>query len=97
MEKLQVVQSAAARWLAQTRKRDWHRKTGLKKLKWLSMRQQAAYASIKIAMKVLKEKKPEHFHQTLTEEVTGELRRKVLNEKKVCKMKASTRKAWLIR
>ena len=61
------------------------------------MGQQAAYASINIAMKVLKEKKPEQLYRTLTEEVTGEMRRKVLNEKKVLKMKASTRKSWSIR
>ena len=61
------------------------------------MCQQAAYASIKVAMEVLKEKKPKRLYQTLTEEVTGESIRKVLNEKKVCKMKASKRKAWSIR
>ena len=61
------------------------------------MCQQAAYASLKTAMKVLKEKKPERLYRTLTEELTGEMKRKVLNEKKVLKMKASTRKAWSIR
>ena len=81
MEKLQGVQSAAARWVAQTRSRDWHLKTGLKKLEWLSMCQQAAYASLKIAMKVLAEKKPERLYQTLTEELTGEMRRKVLRKR----------------
>ena len=56
MEKMQGVQSAAARWVAQTRKRDWHVKSGLKKLGWLSICQQAAYVSLKTAMKVLRNK-----------------------------------------
>ena len=97
MEKLQGVQSAAARWVAQTRRRDWHVKSGLKKLGWLSMCQQAAFVSLKMAMKVLKEKKPERLHDTLTKEVQGERIRKELDEKNVMKMKASTRKAWSVR
>ena len=83
MEKLQGVQSAAARWVAQTRSRDWHLKSGLKRLGWLSMCQQAAYASLKTAIKVLREKKPERLYETLVEAVGGEWRRKVLDEKKV--------------
>ena len=79
MEKLQGVQSAAARWVAQTRSRDWHLKSGLKRLGWLSMCQQAAYASLKTAMKVLREKKPERLYETLVEAVGGEWRRKVLD------------------
>ena len=97
MEKMQGVQSAAARWVAQTRKRDWHVKSGLKKLGWLSICQQAAYVSLKTAMKVLRNKKPERLHNTLTEEVGDERIRKVLDENKVMKLKASTRKAWSIR
>ena len=97
MEKLQGVQSAAARWVAQTRSRDWHIKSGLKKLGWLSMCQQAAYSSLKTAMKVLRQKNPERLYETLTEEVRGERKRKMLDEKKVIKMKNSTKKAWSIR
>ena len=97
MEKLQGVQSAVARWVSQTRRRDWHVKSGLKKLGWLSMCQQAAYVTLKMAIKVLKEKKPECLYKTLTEEVQGERKRKELDEKTVMKMKASTRKAWSIR
>ena len=97
MEKMQGVQSAAARWVSQTKKRDWHLKSGLKKLEWLSMCQQAVYVSLKTAMKVLRDKKPERLYKTLVEEIRGELTRKVLDEKKVSKMKASTKKAWSIR
>ena len=53
--------------------------------------------SLKTAMKVLRDKKPERLHETLTEEVRGERTRKVLDEKKVMKLKASTKKAWSIR
>ena len=97
METLQGVQSAAARWVSQTKRRDWHLKSGLKKLEWLSMCQQAAYASLKTAMKVLREKKPERLYKTLVEEVGEEWKIKVLDEKRVSKMKASTKKAWSIR
>ena len=83
--------------MAQTRTRDWHIKSGLKKLEWLSMCQQAAYTSLKTAMKVLRGEKPERLYETLTEEVRGERKRKILDEKKVLKMKASTKKAWSVR
>ena len=46
MERLQGVQSAAARWVTQTRKRDWRLKRGLKNLGWLSICQKTAYMSI---------------------------------------------------
>ena len=46
MERLQGVQSAAAQWVTQTRKRDWRLKRGLKNLGWLSICQKTAYMSI---------------------------------------------------
>ena len=58
------------------------------------MAQQAAYVSIKTAMKILQDSKPERLHRILAEEKKGLLRRKVVNEKKFSKMKATTRKAW---
>ena len=97
MEKLQGVQSAAARWVSQTTKRDWRLKKGLKKLGWLSMCQKAAYFSIKAAIKILKDKKPERLYKSLTETKDGEVVRKVVNEKKFLKMKMTTRKSWSYR
>ena len=97
MEKLQGVQSAAARWVSQTRKLDWRLKKGLKKLGWLSMCQVAAYLSIKSAMKILREKKPERLYESLTETRDGEIKRKLVNEKKFLKMKMTTRKSWSYR
>ena len=88
------MQSKAARWVLQTRLQDWSLTGGLKKLGWLSIAQQAAYASIKTAMKILKDSKPERLHRILTEEIEGVRRRKTVNEKKFSKMKATTRKAW---
>ena len=97
MEKLQGVQSAAARWVSQTRKRDWRLKKGLKKLGWLSMCQQAAYQSIKSAMKILKDKMPERLYDSLTETRDGEVKRRLVNERKLMKMKMTTRKSWSYR
>ena len=96
-EKLQGVQSAAARWVSQTRKMDWRMKKGLKKLGWLSICQLAAYLSIKAAMKILRDKKPERLYESLTEERNGEKSRKIVNEKKFMKMKMTTRKSWSYR
>ena len=97
MLKLQGVQSAAARWVSRTRKRNRRLKKGLKMLGWLSMSQKAAYISIKTAMKILKDKKPERLYKSLTETKNGEIVNKVVNEKKSLKMKMTTRKSWSYR
>ena len=94
LEKLQSSQSKAARWVLQTRKRDWSLRGGLKKLGWLSMAQQAAYTSITTSIKVLRKQEPERLFDLLTEESNGTRVRKVMNEKKFQKLKATTRKAW---
>ena len=62
MERLQGIESAAARWVLQIRRRDWSLRGGLKQLGWLSVCQQAAYQTVKVALTVLKEKKPERLH-----------------------------------
>ena len=85
MERLQGVQSGAARWVSQTRRRDWRLKQGLNKLGWLSMCQRAAYMSIHSAMKVLRNKKPERLFEVLTEETDGVRQRKVVDERKFLK------------
>ena len=94
LERLQSVQTKSARWVIQTRLQVWSLRGGLKKLGWLSMAQQAAYVSIKTALKVLQDSKPERLYRILTEENEGVTKRKVVDERKFCKMKASTRKAW---
>ena len=94
VEKLQGVQSSAARWVNQTRKRDWRLKSGLKKLGWLSICQKAAYLSIIMAMKVLKSEKPERLFQALTEKREGVIQRKIVNERQFLQMKLTTRKSW---
>ena len=90
MVRLQGVQSAAARWISQTRKRDWKLKQGLKKLGWLSMWQPAAYMSILSAMKILKKNKPEKLYEALTEKRDGEVIQKVVVKQKFLKMKLTT-------
>ena len=95
--RLQSTQSKAARWVLQTRKKDWSLTGGLRKLGWLSMAQQAAYVSIKTAMKILRKGEPERLYNILTEEKNGTRVRKVVNEKKFVKLKATTRKAWSLR
>ena len=62
LEKLQVVQGAAARLVLQTRKKDWSLSGGLKKLGWLSLAQLAVYASLKLAVRVMRDKKPERLY-----------------------------------
>ena len=76
---MQSVQSAAARWV-QTRKLDWSLTGGLRKLGWLPMAQQAAYVSIKTAMIILRNQKPECLYEILTEEKEGERVQKQVEE-----------------
>ena len=96
LEKLQRVQSAAARWVLQTRKKDWSLTGGLRKLGWLSMAQQAAYTSIRTAMKVLRDKKPERLYDTLTEKRDGVRARKIVKESKFKgrRLLLTTKKSW---
>ena len=97
LERLQSTQSKAARWVLQTRRTDWSLRGGLRKLGWLSMAQQAAYVSIKTALKILQKCEPERLYSLLTEEKDGIKVRRVVNEKKFKKLKATTRKAWSYR
>ena len=97
LERLQSTQSKAARWVLQTRKRDWSLRGGLKKLGWLSMAQQAAYVSLVTAMKVLQKCEPERLHDLLTEVKNEASVRREVDEKKFVKLKATTRKAWSYR
>ena len=97
IERLQGVQSAAARWILQTRKRDWRLKQGPKKLGWLSICQRAAYMSILSAMKILQNKKPERLYETLTECREVVITRKIVDEKSFLKKKLTTRKSWSLR
>ena len=97
MEKLQSVQSASARWILQTRKMDWSLRGGLKKLGWLSMAQNAVYATIKTALRVLQTAKPERLYDILTEEKDGVRSRKIVDENRFKKLLLTTRKAWSYR
>ena len=94
LERLQSVQSKAARWVLQIRKQDWSLRGGLRKLGWLSMAQQAAYNSIKLAMKVTKDCKPERLYSILTENKEGVQKQRIVKEKEFKKLKATTRKSW---
>ena len=94
LERMQSVQSAAARWVLQTRKKDWSLTGGLKKLRWLSMAQQAAFVSLKTAMRVLKDCKPERLYETLTIEKEGIRVRRSIDENKFKRLKETTRKSW---
>lgn len=97
MERLQGVQSAAARWVLQLRRRDWSLKHGLKKLGWMSVCQQAAYQTVKIAIQVLKKRTPERLYESLTHIKDGQRVRRVFSEDDIKKLKLSTRKAWSTR
>ena len=97
LERLQSCQSKAARWVLQTRKRNWSLRGGLKKLGWLSMAQQAAYVSINTAVKILHRGEPERLFTLITEDKNGTRVIKVINENKFVKLKATTRKAWSYR
>ena len=97
MERLQGVQSAAARWVLQVRRRDWSLRGGLKKLGWLSVCQQAAYQSVKLAIKILQEKTPERLYKSLTHIQDGERIRKTWNHNDLMRLNLTTRKAWSTR
>ena len=51
LERLQGTQSKEARWVLQARRTDLSLRGGLRKLGWLSMAQQAAFVSIKTALR----------------------------------------------
>ena len=97
MEKLQGVQSAAARWVLQIRRKDWSLRGGLKRLGWLSVVQQAAYCSVKMAIQVLQRSSPERLYEALTEENEGRRVRKVITEDAQQRMKLSCMKSWSVR
>ena len=94
MEKLQGVESAAARWVLQRRRLDWSLRGGLKQLGWLSVCQQAAYQTVKLALKILKDKQPERLYECLTEVKDGHRKRKVFDEERFMRLKQTTRKGW---
>ena len=97
MEQLQGVQSAAARWVLQLRRRDWSLRHGLKKLGWMSVCQQAAYQTVKIAIQVLQKRTPERLYESLTHIKDGQRVRRVFSEDDIKQLKLSTRKAWSTR
>lgn len=97
MEKLQGVQSAAARWVLQTRRKDWSLRGGLKHLGWLSVVQQAAYCSVKLAIQVLQRGSPERLYDAITEVNEGRRVRKVLTDDALYRLKLSTMKSWSVR
>ena len=97
MERLQGVQSAAARWVLQIRRRDWSLRHGLKKLGWLSICQQAAFQTVKMAIMILKKRMPERLYESLTHLQDGQRVRKVFTEENINRLKLSTRKAWSVR
>ena len=66
MEKLQGVQSSAARWVLQTKRMNWSLRGGLKHLGWLSVVQQAAYCSVRLALQILQRGLPERLYRELT-------------------------------
>ena len=94
MEKLQGIESAAAWWVLQQRRIDWSLRDGLKQLGWLPVSKQAAYQTVRLALKVLNEKKPERLYQCLTETKDGQRKRMIIDEEKFMRLKQTTRKAW---
>ena len=97
MEKLQGVQSAAARWVLQTRRKDWSLRGGLKRLGWLSVVQQASYSSVKLGILVLQRGSPERLFEAITEVKEGRRVRKVMTEEALKRLKLSSRKSWSVR
>ena len=95
LEKLQGIQSAGARWVLQTRRRDCSLSGGLKKLNWLSVVQLAVYFSLKLALRVIKEKKPERLYETLTEENGGEREIRTLTDKRFEKYESNNKEGMV--
>ena len=61
------------------------------------MAQLAVYSSLKLAVTVLKEKKPERLYETLTKEEDGNRVRRTITDRNLKKMKATSKKAWSVR
>ena len=59
----------------------------------MSICQQAAYQTVKIAIQVLKKITPERLYESLTHIKDGQRVRKVLREDNIKQLKSSTRKA----
>ena len=97
MERLQGVQSSAARWVLQIKRKDWSLRGGLKRLGWLSVVQQAAYCSVKLAVQVLQKGSPERLFEAITEVRDGQRVRKVLTEDALQRLKLSSMKSWSVR
>ena len=112
LEALQGMQSQAARWVLGRRRLGWSLTAGLKQLCWLSMAQLVCYKSVRTALKVLQRKEPENLYERLTKLKQVNRKRKaeeedlIIQEERVIikrswedleHMKASTRRAWLVR
>ena len=69
----------------------------MKKLGWLSICQQAAYQSVKLAIKILQSRKPERLYESLTHIQNGLRVRKVWTVEELMRLNLSTRKAWSTR
>ena len=93
MEKLQGVQSSAARWVLQTKRIDWSLQGGLKRLGWLSVVQQAAYCSLRLALQILKRGSPERLFREITVVQEGHRVRKELTEDNLRRLKLSSLKS----
>ena len=97
--KLQGIQSKAAQWVLQTRKRDWSLRQGLRKLGWLSVAQMVAYKSVSLAVTILRNKKPERLYRQLTDKGTTEEERvvKKITEEQIANYREITNRAWSVR
>ena len=69
----------------------------MKRLGWLSVVQQAAYCSVKLAIQVLQKGSPERLFEAITEVQGGRRVRKVLTEDELRRLKLSTMKSWSVR
>ena len=93
-ERLERLQSQAARLVLQRGRRQWSRSEGLKTLGWLTIPQMAVEASMRTFLKILQTKRPQSIYEWITDQ-NGEIR--TMSSAEVKRMTIIRRKSWLIR
>ena len=93
-ERLERLQSQAARLVLQRGRRNWSRSEGLKTLGWLTIPQMAVEASMRTFLKIMQTKRPQSIYEWITDQ-DGEIR--TVSTAEIKRMTIFRRKSWLIR
>ena len=105
IEALQALKVKAGRWVLGARRLGWSTTRSFKKLGWLTIQQEVAYKTVRMAIKVMQSKQPRSLYEKITAprlvNVAGqwhEIRdRRFITREELARMKLSTRKSWAVR